>query len=139
MGLSAQGYQSYGNTCRFSHTQVKGQKGMSAANLSVLIGTCKLFKTDLVSHASGINFHIKVCSRENQDGGVGRHTERPRTTRTDRKSTARKSDTKEIKKKHSSRLVGGVETGSQGGEDSCCLGGTETGGEWDERGRQSDH
>ena len=30
---------------------------------------------------------------------------------------ARKSDTKEIKNKHSSRLVGGAETGSQGGED----------------------
>ena len=53
--------------------------------------------------------------------------------------TARKSDTKEIKNKHSSRLVGGAETGSQGGEDSCCRGGTETGGVWDEGGRQSDH
>ena len=29
--------------------------------------------------------------------------------------------------------------GSRGGEDSHCLGGTETGGVWDERGRQSDH
>ena len=48
--------------------------------------------------------------RENQDGGVGRHTAPPRTTRTDRKSTARKSDTKEIKKKHTSRPVGGAET-----------------------------
>ena len=52
---------------------------------------------------------------------------------------ARKSDTKEIKIKHSSRLVGGAETGSRGGEDSRCCGGTETGGVWDERGRQSDH
>ena len=62
----------------------------------------------------------------------------------------RKSDTKEIKNKHSSRPVGGAETGSLGGEDSCCSGGTktggvwdgggtETGGVWDERGRQSDH
>ena len=41
--------------------------------------------------------------------------------------TARKSDTKEIKNKHSSRPVGGVETGSRGGEDSRCRGGTETG------------
>ena len=49
---------------------------------------------------------------ENQDGGVGRHTAPPRTTRTDRKSTARKSDTKEIKNKHSSRPVGGAETGT---------------------------
>ena len=31
--------------------------------------------------------------------------------------TARKSDTKEIKNKHSSRLVGGAETGTRGGED----------------------
>ena len=31
---------------------------------------------------------------------------------------------KELKKKHSSRLVGGVETGSQGGEDS------QQGGSW---------
>ena len=29
--------------------------------------------------------------------------------------------------------------GSQGGEDSRGRGGTETGGVWDERGRQSDH
>ena len=52
---------------------------------------------------------------------------------------ARKSDNKLIKKKHSSRLVGGVETGSRGREDLSCCGGTETGGVWDERGRQSDH
>ena len=45
--------------------------------------------------------------------------------------TARKSDTKEIKNKHSSRLVGGAETGS--------CGGTKTGGVWDKRDRQSDH
>ena len=53
--------------------------------------------------------------------------------------TARKSDTKEIKNKHSSRPVGGAETGSRGREDSRCRGGTETGGVWDEQGRQSDH
>ena len=29
--------------------------------------------------------------------------------------------------------------GSRGGKDSSCRGGTETGGVWDERGRQSDH
>ena len=52
---------------------------------------------------------------------------------------ARKSDTKEIKNKHSYRPVGGVETGSQDREDSHCHGGTETGGVWDEQGRQSDH
>ena len=53
--------------------------------------------------------------------------------------TARKSDTKEIKNKHASRPVGGVEMGSQGKEDSRYRGRTETGGVWDERGRQSDH
>ena len=37
--------------------------------------------------------------------------------------TARKTDTKEIKNKHSSRLVGGAEMGSQGREDSSCLAG----------------
>ena len=55
-------------------------------------------------------------ARENQDGGVGRLTAPPRTTRTDRKSNGKEvqSDTKEIKNKHSSRPVGGAETGSQG-------------------------
>ena len=53
--------------------------------------------------------------------------------------TARKSYTKDIKNKHSSRPVGGAETGSWGGEDSCGPGGTRTGGVWDERGRQSDN
>ena len=52
---------------------------------------------------------------------------------------ARKSDTKEIKNKHSSRPVGGAETGSLGGEDSRGQGGTKTGRMWNERGRQSDH
>ena len=41
---------------------------------------------------------------------------------------ARKSDTKQIKKKHTSRPVGGAEMGSQGGEDSRGHGQTETGG-----------
>ena len=50
---------------------------------------------------------------ENQDGGVGRHTVPPRTTRTDRESTARGYDTKEIKNKHSSRPVGGAEMGTR--------------------------
>ena len=51
--------------------------------------------------------------KENQDGGVGRHTAPPRTTRTDRKSNG-KEVTKEIKNKHSPRPVGGVEMGSWG-------------------------
>ena len=50
---------------------------------------------------------INNAYRRNQDGGVGRHTAPPRTTR-----TARGSDTKEIKNKHSSRPVGGAETGT---------------------------
>ena len=54
-------------------------------------------------------------------------------------STARKSDTKEIKNKHSSRPVGGAEMGSRGGEDLRGRGGTETGRVWDQQGRQSDH
>ena len=52
--------------------------------------------------------------------------------------TARKSDTKEIKNKHSSRLVGGADTGSWDGQDSCCRGrtGTETGdSDWQSVGR----
>ena len=51
----------------------------------------------------------------------------------------RKPDTKEIKNKHSSRPIGGAESGSQGREDSRGHGGTETNGVWDQRGRQSDH
>ena len=53
--------------------------------------------------------------------------------------TARKSNTKEKKNKHSVRLVGGTDMGSRGREDSPCCGGTETGGVWDKRGRQFDH
>ena len=55
--------------------------------------------------------------------------------------TARKSGTKEIENKHSSRPVAGAEVGSWGEEDSCCCGGsrTETGGMLDKQGRQSDH
>ena len=77
--------------------------------------------------------------REKQDGGVGRHTAPPCTTRTDRKSNVKEVHTKEIKNKHSSRPVGGAEMGSRGGEDSLGHGGTETGGVWDQQGRQSDH
>ena len=82
---------------------------------------------------------IRPLVSEKQDGGIGKYTAPPHITRTDRKSMARKSDTKEIKNKHSSRLVGGAEKGIQGGEDSRCHGGTETGGVWDEQGRQSKH
>ena len=66
-----------------------------------------------------------------QDGGVGRYTVPPRTTK--RRTTNLKTKnnqncqkielygsptTKELKKQHSSRPVGVAETGSWGGEDS---------------------
>ena len=43
-------------------------------------------------------YYRKKKSGENQDGGVGRHTAPPCTTRTDRKLNGKESDTKEIKK-----------------------------------------
>ena len=58
---------------------------------------------------------MKSSLGENQDGGVGRHTAPPEQTEN---RTARKSDTKEIKNKHSSRPVGGVEMGT-GVERTC--------------------
>ena len=74
---------------------------------------------------------IKNTWRENKDGGLGRHTEPPLTTRTHRKSKG-----KEVR-----HQVHKKETYIQTpvGEDSRCRGGTETDGVWDERGRQSDH
>ena len=73
-----------------------------------------------------------------QDGGVGRYTLPPRTTKrrtttnlkTKTNQNCQKMElygsptTNELKKKHLSRLVGGVETGSQGRED------TWQGGSW---------
>ena len=82
---------------------------------------------------------IKNVIVENQDGGIGRHTAPLAQPALTENRMARGSYTKEIKNKHSSIPVGGAETGSQGGEDSSCRGGTETGGVWDEPGRQSDH
>ena len=72
----------------------------------------------------------------NQDGGIGRHTVPPRTTRTDRGSNSREVRHQVDKKETyiQTRRRGG--DGHQGGEDSCGRGGTQTG---DERGRQSDH
>ena len=70
--------------------------------------------------------------RENQDGGIGRHTVPPRTTRTDRKSNG-KEVLHQVDKKETY-----IQTGRRGREDSRGSGGTETGGVWDERGRQSD-
>ena len=76
---------------------------------------------------------------ENQDGGVGRHSEPPRTTRTDRKSNGKEVRHQVDKKEtyiQTSRRGG---DGHRGGEDSSGRGGTETGGVWDQQGRQSDH
>ena len=78
-----------------------------------------------------------MFSTSGQDGGIGRYTVPPRTTKR-RTTTNLKTKnnqnyttvfgqkirlygsltTKELKKKHSSRPVGGVETGSQGREDT---------------------
>ena len=76
--------------------------------------------------------------RENQDGGVGRHTAPPHTTRTDRKWNS-----KEVRHQGDKKETF-IQTGKRGGdshwggEDSSGHGGTETGRVWDERGRQSD-
>ena len=68
---------------------------------------------------------------ENQDGGVGRPTAPPRTTRTDRKLNSKEVrhqvDTKETYIQTGRR--GG--DGHHGGEDSRGHGGTQTGGVWD--------
>ena len=75
---------------------------------------------------------------ENQGGGVGRHTAPSRTTRTDRKSNG-----KEVRHQVDKETY--IQTGRRGrdghwgGEDSRGHGRTETGGVWDQQGRQSDH
>ena len=71
-------------------------------------------------------------SGENQDGGVGRHTAPPRTTRTDRKSNGKEVRHQVDKKEtyiQTSRRGG---DGHRGGEDSRGCGGSETGRVWDE-------
>ena len=76
----------------------------------------------------------------NQDGSVGRHTAPPRTTRTDRKLNGKEVRHQGDKKQTFIQTGGGVEMGSRGGEDLRAHGRTdETGGVWDEWGRQSDH
>ena len=62
---------------------------------------------------SEIKEEIRKYLEENQDGGAGKHTAPPRTTRTDRKSNGREVRHQEIKNKHSSRPVGGAETGTE--------------------------
>ena len=76
---------------------------------------------------------------ENQDGGVGRHTAPPRTTRTDGESNGKEVPHQVDKKETYFQTGRRGGDGHQGGEDSRGHGGTETGGVWDERGRQSDH
>ena len=83
---------------------------------------------------------IKKTGRsENQDGGVGRHTAPPRTTRTDRKSNGKEVRHQGDKKETYIQTGRRGGDGSWGGEDSHCHGGTETGGVWDQRGRQSNY
>ena len=53
--------------------------------------------------------------------------------------TARGTNTKEMENKHSSRLVGGAETGTRVERTCVAVAGTETGGVWDEWRRQSEH
>ena len=76
---------------------------------------------------------------ENQDGGVGRHTAPPCTTRTDRKSNSKEVQHQVDKKKTYIQTGRRGGDGHQGGEDSRCPGVTETGGVWEEWRRQSDH
>ena len=93
-------------------------------NIALVVGPC--FSLPGIFHA------------ENQDG-VGRHTVPPRTTRTDRKLNSKEVRHQVDKKEHTSRLVGGAETGTRAERTRVGHGGTDTGGVWDQRGRQSDH
>ena len=76
---------------------------------------------------------------ENKDGGVGRHTAPLRTTRTDRKSKGKEVWHQVYKKETYIQTCRRGGDGHQGGEDSRGHGGTQTGGVWEEQGRQSDH
>ena len=55
---------------------------------------------------------------ENQDGDISRHTAPPGTIRNDRKSNGKEVRHQVDKKEHTSRLVGGAETGT-GVERTC--------------------
>ena len=81
-----------------------------------------------------------IVVEENQDGGVGRHTTPPRTTRADRKSNGREVRHQvQIKKKPTSRPVGGAETGTGAERTRMAMAGPRLAVVWDERGRRSDH
>ena len=92
----------------------------------------------LTQASSWTEIFFKKGFPENQDGGIGRHTAPPRTTRTDRKSNSK--ELQQVDKKETYIQTGrrGGD-GQPGGEDLRGCGGTETGGVWDERDRQSDH
>ena len=74
---------------------------------------------------------------ENQDGGVGRHTAPPHTTRTDRKSNGKEVRHQVDKKETYNQTGSRGGDGHQGREDSRGRG--RTGGVWDKRDRQCDH
>ena len=91
--------------------------------------------------ASGMNHHWanKKHLVENQDGGIGRHTAPPPTTRTDRKSNS-KEVRHQVDKKETYIQTGRRGTDEHWGrEDSRGRGGTETVRVWDEPVRQSNH
>ena len=78
-------------------------------------------------------------AEELQNGGGGRHTVLPHTTRTDRKSNSKEVQHQGDKKETYIQTGRRGADGHRGGEDSHVHGGTETGGVWEELGRQSDH
>ena len=90
-------------------------------------------------HTDSSTFYLKGLIAENQDGGVGRHTAPPRTTRTDRKSNS-----KEVRHQGNKKQTF-IQTSRRGGDGQpgqrrlTLPWRTETGRVWDEWGRQSDH
>ena len=102
---------------------------------------------------------LKGEQTSRQDGGVGRYTLLPHTTKKTTTNLKTKDNqncqkielyrsltTKELKKKHSTRLVGGEETGSQGRKDmrwgGCCRPGSPTCGQInqeEQQGGKRDH
>ena len=80
----------------------------------------------------GDKYPVKTIQKwENQDGGVGRHTAPPRTTRTDRKSNGKEVRHQVDKKETYIQTGRRGRDGHRGREDSRGHGGTETGRVWD--------